>query len=263
MLGHKTTRCSTLHHTKNLFHSFRRHNFWGVVQMTVCVGCCVKTWMSKPLLNLLHRHAVFQQQRCTGVTEVVQMNLSQAVLFKHQFEVIREIVWLYKFSRRFAANVAIIFLWIGLAAKLAVTLLLFLFFKQHCFNMKNKWHSSVTWLIFELVFDNQLILSVIIESFCNLVFNGNSFVLKVNGVPFYTNSKSTYRQNPFSAGNAFYSFFRQWADSIAKSVNDLLKCLKHFIFKTTFSDLFPYLLNWVHFRCIWRNKNKFDIFRYS
>ena len=24
-----------------------------------------------------------------------------------------------------------------------------------------------------------------------------------------TNSKSTYRQNPFSAGNAFYSFFRQ------------------------------------------------------
>ena len=24
-----------------------------------------------------------------------------------------------------------------------------------------------------------------------------------------TNSKSAYRQNPFSAGNAFYSFFRQ------------------------------------------------------
>lgn len=38
-------------------------------------------------------------------------------------------------------------------------------------------------------------------------------------------------------------------------------CFKHFIFKATLSYLFPYLLNRIHFRHIWWDKNNFDIFR--
>lgn len=38
-------------------------------------------------------------------------------------------------------------------------------------------------------------------------------------------------------------------------------CFKHFIFKATLSYPFPYLLNRIHFRHIWWDKNNFDIFR--
>ena len=45
--------------------------------------------VTQPLLNLLHRHALFQQQAGAGVAQIMESNPAQAVLFQQLWKACR------------------------------------------------------------------------------------------------------------------------------------------------------------------------------
>ena len=53
----------------------------------------------------------------------------------------------------------------------------------------------------------------------------------------------------------------QGTDCIAKAVNDLFQCSKHFVTKAQLTEFFPYLLNWIHFWRVWRDIKQLYVFR--
>ena len=57
---------------------------------------------------------------------------------------------------------------------------------------------------------------------------------------------------PIPTRDAGNDIVRQRTDSIAQTVHDLFQGSKNFITKSTLSDLFPNLFNWIHFRGIRR-----------
>lgn len=51
------------------------------------------------------------------------------------------------------------------------------------------------------------------------------------------------------------------ADSKAKAVNNAFKGGKDLVLEPHFSELFPNLFDWIHFRSIGRNEKEFNVFR--
>ena len=52
-------------------------------------------------------------------------------------------------------------------------------------------------------------------------------------------------------------------DNVTKTVHDLSQRSKHLVAKTHFAELFPYLLNRIHLRRVWRKEYEFYVFRYT
>ena len=75
-----------------------------------------------------------------------------------------------------------------------------------------------------------------------------------------TNLLLKNRQNPVSSGNAFNGFICQIYDRITQPVNDIIKRIKGFIFKTFCTNFFPDLFYRIHFRSVRGNKNNVNIF---
>ncbi len=73
---------------------------------------------------------------------------------------------------------------------------------------------------------------------------------------FDTISHLKHRHNPLSASNTLDDAGRQFSNDITQAINNLLQRLEDFVAKASFANLFPYLLNGVHFGCIGRNEHQ-------
>lgn len=80
--------------------------------------------MAQPLLNLLHRHTLFQQQAGAGVAQVVESDPAQTVLFQQLWKACRHGIRLDQISHCIHKYIAKVFLVIAVAADFLVVFLL-------------------------------------------------------------------------------------------------------------------------------------------
>ena len=68
-------------------------------------------------------------------------------------------------------------------------------------------------------------------------------------------------KNPRSASNVRDTVTREGANGITETQNNLIQGRKGLVFEAKFPDLFPNLLNGIHFRRIRRDKEQVDVIR--
>ena len=71
----------------------------------------------------------------------------------------------------------------------------------------------------------------------------------------YQINTSKHFNNPISRGDTCYSLRRNTTNGITQAIDNVER-LENLVSKTTFSDFFPNLFNWIHFRSIWRNEGE-------
>jgi limonene-1,2-epoxide hydrolase len=76
-----------------------------------------------------------------------------------------------------------------------------------------------------------------------------------------TTSNLKERQQPITSSDAFDGFTGQRITSITQLQNNFFKGTKKFVFKTAFTNLFPDLLDRIHFRGSGRQKKQANIIR--
>ena len=92
--------------------------------MCVNVGCGGNIAVTQPLLNLLHRYPLFQQQAGTGVAQVVESNPAQTILFQQLWKARRHGIRLDQISHCIHKYIAKVLLIIAVAADFLVVFLL-------------------------------------------------------------------------------------------------------------------------------------------
>lgn len=110
--------------------------------------------MTKVSLNDFHIHVQRYQKRCTGVSEVVESDVSQTVLFEKRWEVRRDITRLDQLTEGIDADHIRIFFAVGLAELLAVKLLTLSVFKENLLDLGNHFEASARAFGFHLIADH-------------------------------------------------------------------------------------------------------------
>ena len=70
------------------------------------------------------------------------------------------------------------------------------------------------------------------------------------------------RQNPIASRNAVDNISREAIDRKAETVNHLIQGVEYFVSESHFANLFPDLLNGIHFWCIRWNISQVDVRRH-
>lgn len=68
---------------QSIDHGISRCNLGAIVQMGIDISSCRKVTVSQPLLDLLHRNVVCQNQTSAAVSKIVEPNFTQAILFQN------------------------------------------------------------------------------------------------------------------------------------------------------------------------------------
>lgn len=94
------------------------------IQMRVDIRRGRNITVAQPLLNLLHRHALFQQQAGAGMAQIVKANPAQTILFQQLRKACRYGIRLEQISHCIHKYIAKVFLIIAVAADFLVVFLL-------------------------------------------------------------------------------------------------------------------------------------------
>ena len=90
----------------------------------ICRGADVA--VTEPLLNLLHRHVVGQQERGTAMPEIMEPDMPQTVFFKQFIEITAQASGIEKISHSVYKDIAFVLLVVAVSADPLVFLLLLL-----------------------------------------------------------------------------------------------------------------------------------------
>lgn len=112
-------------------HRLRRALLAGNVQMCIDICCGAEVAVAEPFLNLLHHHAMLQQQRGAAVAQIMETNVPQRIDLQNTAEAVGEIGRLDAFTQLIDADISVVFLVPGTAADLPILILLCLQTKQH------------------------------------------------------------------------------------------------------------------------------------
>lgn len=113
--------------SQSLVDSFGRCDFGIVVQVAVEICRYVVGRVPQPLLDLLHGNPACQKQAGTGMSQVMETDLFEVMLFDHVSEMVGNIVGGYQISHIVKANVVEIVPVVPLGDQVAVIFLLALF----------------------------------------------------------------------------------------------------------------------------------------
>lgn len=91
--------------------------------MGVDVGGGGKGGVPQPLLNLLHRDALTEQQTGAAVAQIMEPDVPQAVLLQQELEVVGDVVGPKQFAHLVGANIVQVVGAVGLFEQLPVLLL--------------------------------------------------------------------------------------------------------------------------------------------
>ena len=73
-------------------YDIRGYEFALRVQVGIDIARCAYIAVTEPFLDLLHRHLFRQQQRRTGVPQLVEADMPESVFLQQKREVLRNIV---------------------------------------------------------------------------------------------------------------------------------------------------------------------------
>lgn len=95
--------------TQHFGDSLRRLHFGMKVEVTIKIGCNIKCWMSKPLLDRLHGYSVCKQQTGTWMTKIMESNVFELIFLNDVLEVRSHKVWRNQLTEVVTAHKAVIF----------------------------------------------------------------------------------------------------------------------------------------------------------
>ena len=94
----------------------RRGHLTGEIQMCINVACSADIAVSQPLLNLLQAHAIGIEQTGAAMTQVVETDFFQSVVFQYNLEMLCDEVWFDKFAHCIYIDIIQIFFAVGCTA---------------------------------------------------------------------------------------------------------------------------------------------------
>ena len=84
--------------------------------MCINVACSADIAVSQPLLNLLQAHAIGIEQTGAAMTQVVETDFFQSVVFQYNLEMLCDEVWFDKFAHCIYIDIIQIFFAVGCTA---------------------------------------------------------------------------------------------------------------------------------------------------
>lgn len=150
--------------------------------MSIDVGCGREGAVSEPDLNLFHGDSFAEKQAGTSMPKIMEADLLEVVLLDHLSEVFCHIIGLEELAGLIDTDVVEVISTVGLLEESSVHFLLFFFFQQKNFNLRDQRKGSEARFGFEDIFTDGYKFAVYL-GFYDLVSDGNGLSCEVDCIP--------------------------------------------------------------------------------
>lgn len=153
----------------------------------MCVNICSgrEIAVTEPFLNLLHRHTVCKHQAGTGVPEIMETDVTEAIGLQKLRELLCYIMGLDEITDLVDADITKVFPVVRPSTESSVIVLFCFDCKQPVFDKWNERKGSHTGFSFGRICRNKNMLAVEVYG-CDGVLDNDGIIIEINRIPFKT-----------------------------------------------------------------------------